>query len=75
MKLSKLRVKILESNMPQYMVGAFANIHHSRMSEYCLMQRPIKDDHLLALCEVLDCDPQDILGEADNSGFEPNLIR
>ena len=75
LKVSKLRLKIMESGMPQYVVGTFAAIHHSRMSEYCRMQRPIKNDHLMALCEVLRCDPEDIIGEADNSGFTPTLIR
>ena len=64
-------MKVLEAGIPQYVIGSMAGIHHSRMSEYCLMQKPIKDDHLLSLCIVLDCAPDDIIGEADNAGITP----
>lgn len=73
-KLSKLRLKILETDTPQYIIGSMAGIHHSRMSEYCLLQKPIPPHHLVALCEVLDCEPTDIIGEADNNGIIPISI-
>lgn len=72
--VSKLRLKILATNTPQYIIGSLAGIHHSRMSEYCLMQRPIPPHHLLALCEVLDCEPDELLGIADNNGIQPLIV-
>lgn len=62
--ISKLRMKILDEGGPQYMIAARAGISPSRLSEYVLMQRRIPPHHLVALCRVLKCNPEDIIGLA-----------
>lgn len=63
--ISRLRQRILEVGEPQYMVAARAGMSPSRLSEYCLMQRDIPTKHLVALCEVLECEPESLVGRAD----------
>lgn len=60
--VTKLRLRILETGGPAYMVAARAGFSPSRMSEYILGRRKIPFKHLVPLCEVLQCDPDDIVG-------------
>lgn len=60
--ITKLRLRILETGGPAYMVAARAGFSASRMSEYVLGHKPIPPKHLVALCQVLRCDPDDIVG-------------
>jgi DNA-binding Xre family transcriptional regulator len=37
------------------------------------MQKQILPHHILALCEVLECEPDEIIGEADNYNI-PTIV-
>lgn len=63
-----LQAKLLEpQNRPNYMVAALAGMSPSRLSEYALGRRAIPPHHLIRLCEVLECQPDDILEPLDAS--------
>lgn len=63
---TKLQARLLwAENRPNYMIAAKIGVAPSRLSEYGLGKRPIPPHHLIALCEVLRCSPDDILGPAD----------
>ena len=64
--LSKLKLKCMEQGGPQYMIAALAGLSPSRLSEYVLLQKEIPGHHLVALCRVLGCEPEDIMGVAEN---------
>lgn len=63
--VTKLRLRILETGGPAYMVAARCGFSPSRMSEYILGHKEIPVKHLVKLCEVLDCDPDDVVGWAE----------
>lgn len=44
------------------MIAARAGMPPSRLSEYILQQREIPPHHLISLCQVLNCEPEDIVG-------------
>lgn len=64
-QITKLRLRILETGGPAYMVAARAGFSASRMSEYVLGRKQIPPKHVVPLCEVLRCDPEDIVGWAE----------
>ena len=63
--ISKLRLKLLEVGGPQYMIAARAGMAPSRLSEYVLLQKDIPFHHLVSLCRVLNCEPDDITGPTE----------
>jgi len=65
--ISKLRLRCLEIGGPQYMIAARAGMPPSRLSEYILLQKDIPAHHVVALCRVLECEPEDIIGEAEDA--------
>jgi DNA-binding Xre family transcriptional regulator len=67
--VTKLRVKVLSVPQPQYQIAALAGIHPSIMSMYVRGEKPIRDKHLIALCELFRCEPDDIMGWIDTSAF------
>lgn len=64
-KVTKLRLRILETGGPAYMVAARCGFSPSRMSEYILGRKAIPFKHLVPLCEVLKCDPDEVTGWAE----------
>lgn len=58
---SKLRSAIDALGWPHYTVGAMTRIHPTTLSHYMNRKRAISHEHLPRLCEVLDCEPEDIL--------------
>lgn len=68
MAVSKLRMRILEEGGPAYIIAARAGISPSRVSEYTLGRRRIPPHHVVALCRVLKCNPDELLG------FEPETV-
>lgn len=61
-RVTKLRIRILETGGPAYIVAARCGFSPSRMSEYVLGRREIPAKHVMALCEVLRCNPDDVVG-------------
>jgi hypothetical protein len=60
--LTNLKIKLLEADVPQYMVGAKCGIHPSQLSRYALGQDEIKPKHLRALCKFFHCRQAELLG-------------
>jgi DNA-binding Xre family transcriptional regulator len=53
-------------NRPNYFVAVACGMAPSRLSEYALGKRAIPAHHVIRLCEVLKCNPDDILGAYDS---------
>jgi DNA-binding Xre family transcriptional regulator len=61
--ITRLKLKMLEVwPGSQNDLGLAAGINKARMSHYCLGRQPIPPHHLLALCQVLKCNPREIVG-------------
>lgn len=67
--MSRLKLLCMGHGGPQYMIAALAGMSPSRLSEYCLMQKDIPVHHMVGLCRVFRCEPEDILGVAPDSLF------
>lgn len=60
--ITKLRARILEQTRYEYQIAADAGMSPSTLSRYVLGQKTIKPEHVMSLCEVLACDPTDLVG-------------
>ncbi len=60
---SSLREMIARSGAPMYRVAALANIDPSTLSKYANRRMPIRHNHMLSLCDVFECEPEDLLDE------------
>lgn len=65
MSVTKIRMRLLEDGRPQYLIGALVGVSPSRISEYALGSRQIPTRHIYRLCEVLQCNVEDLLGYED----------
>ena len=66
----KLRELLLRhENRPNYIIAAKCGFHPARLSQYALGKRPIPPHHLIRLCEVLNCNPEDIVGDLDSNVY------
>ena len=61
-RLTKLRERLLSIPHPQYQIAALAGIHPSKLSMYARGEKDMSAKHLLALCHILHCEPEDIVG-------------
>jgi transcriptional regulator with XRE-family HTH domain len=61
-RVSRLKIKLLEADEPQYVVAAVCRMHPSQLSEYALGQRPMSIKHLRALAKYFGCRQQDLQG-------------
>jgi DNA-binding Xre family transcriptional regulator len=61
-RLTRLKIKLLEDDEPQYLIAARCGIHPSRLSMYALGQCRIPVKHVRALCKYFKCAQKDILG-------------
>ncbi len=64
-QITKLRVKLLTSDLPAFMIAGRSGVHASRLSEYSLGQKPIPAHHVVMLCKYFECEPEDIIGWMD----------
>lgn len=65
-RTQKLRTLLLmPHNRPNYIIAAKAGIAPTRLSEYSLGKRYIPPHHVQQLCEVLNCQPDDIVGDME----------
>lgn len=62
--VTKLQLKLQQQSQPAYIVGAACKppIHPTTLSFYARGIKPISAKHLVALCELFECEPEDILG-------------
>jgi hypothetical protein len=61
-QVTKLKIALLNEDVPQYMVAAKCEMHPSILSMYALGQRPIKRVHLHALTRYFNCRQSDLIG-------------
>jgi hypothetical protein len=61
-RITRVRVALLETNKPQYMTAAAAKIHPHTLSLYAQGKRNINRYHLERLSEVLNLPPEEIVG-------------
>jgi DNA-binding Xre family transcriptional regulator len=66
--VTKLRIMLVERNYPQVVVAEAAGIKTTRISEYVNGKKPIPIKHVMPLCEVLHCTPDDIVGVVEFNG-------
>ena len=62
MRVTRLKLYMLSIDMPDYKIAAAAGIAPSTISEYQRGRREISAKHLIALCEVFDVQPEEIIG-------------
>ena len=66
-RTQKLRTVLLHPEFrPNYIIAAMAGVHPTRLSEYALGKRYIPPHHVQRLCEVLKCNPDDIIGDMED---------
>lgn len=63
--ITKLMLKLLSVEQPNYIIGAAAHIHPTTLSHYARGRREISSRHLVALCKLFECEPDEILGEVE----------
>lgn len=61
-QITKLSVIIQSFPLPGYQIAAMAGMPQPRLSEYSLGKKAIPIHHLIALSEVFELDPEDIVG-------------
>lgn len=64
-RLTKLRKETLKLDVPNYTIAGLAKIHPYTFSLYVNGKKEMSDKHIKALCKVLGCTPDDILGYED----------
>lgn len=64
-RMTKLRYKLINCNVPQYRISGITGVHPSRISEYSLNQKKIPPHHLIALAQFFECEPEDLIGMVD----------
>jgi len=62
---SCLRVMIARSGLPMYHVAGLAGIDPSTLSKYANRRMPIRHHHMLDLCKLFECEPEDLLDGDD----------
>lgn len=60
--ITKLMLKLQTSSAPNYVIGAACHIHPTTLSRYARGQVDISSKHLIALCKLFECEPEEILG-------------
>jgi hypothetical protein len=60
--VTKLQLKLQAQRQPAYVVGAACGIHPTTLSFYARGIKPITAKHLVALCQLFECESEDILG-------------
>lgn len=59
---TKLGSACANSGMHLYEIGGKAKIAYSTIRDYVDGKKPISHKHLISLCDVLDKDPEDLIG-------------
>lgn len=67
MLVTKLELRIIQSDTPAYLLAAKAGFAPARLSEYRNGKKSIPPNHLIALAHVFKCNPDDLIGYADDT--------
>ena len=62
--ISNLKIKLLESDQPAYVVAAKCGMHPSQLTRYALGTEQIRPGHLRALAKYFKCPQREILGNS-----------
>lgn len=62
---TKLGRMMFRRGLRAYYIAARAGFSSRVMTEYCAGRRPMNQEHLLALCRVLECEPYEILDDVE----------
>tara|TARA_R100001244_G_scaffold78670_1_gene62098 strand:- start:104 stop:274 length:171 start_codon:yes stop_codon:yes gene_type:complete len=54
---------IARTGAPMYHIAGVAGIDPSTLSKYANRRLPIRHHHMLSLCAVFECEPEDLLDE------------
>lgn len=68
-QFTKLRYHLLGRG-PMYRIAAAAGINPTTLSHYSLGWLQVRPEHLLALSEVLDVPPDDLIGIIENEPLD-----
>jgi hypothetical protein len=60
--ITKLMLKLQTTDQPNYIVGAACGIHPTTLSLYARGKQPISAKHLVSLCRLFECEPDDLIG-------------
>jgi hypothetical protein len=60
--ITKLMLKLQTIEQPNYIVGAACHIHPTTLSFYARGMKPITAKHLIELCKLFECEPEDLIG-------------
>ena len=63
--VTRLMLKCMSVQQPNYQIAAAAGIHPTTLSQYARGVKPISSKHLLALCALFECDPDAIMGTVE----------
>ena len=58
---SLLRRMIGRSGATMYRVAGMASIDPSVLSKYANKKRPISHEHMISLCDLFECEPEDLI--------------
>lgn len=61
-QITRLKLHLLALGKPNYEVAAAAGIAPSQLSRYSSGRDDIRANHLVALCELLDVEPEELMG-------------
>lgn len=62
LQITRLKLHLMALDMPSYKLAAAANIAPSQLSRYMSGRDDIRAVHLVALCELLNVDPEELMG-------------
>jgi transcriptional regulator with XRE-family HTH domain len=63
--LTRLQLRLMDFDGPQYLIAQYTGISASKLSEYKLGKAPIPARHLITMARLLRVRPEDIVGWAD----------
>lgn len=61
--ITRLMLKLQTTSQPNYKIAAAADLHPTILSLYARGKKEISPKHLIALCKLFECEPEDILGD------------
>ena len=63
--ITKLMYKLLQCSEHNYIIAAAARINPYTLSRYARGHQPISAPHLIALCRLFECEPEELIGEME----------